>query len=200
MARPRKLNDKRQTALIKLIKTGVSIADACAHVGIAQSTYYDWMARGEAGDEGFTEFSEAISRARVDAKITAIGTIRTAMSPFTQKSTKTQTYTEIREVKDKSGNLILDEDGKPVTYEYKEVTVTKTVTVMQGDLKAALEYLRRRYPDEWGDRLRVDTWQSELLKLVEDGVLTHEQVRADIGDELYQQFFGNVGTPILREQ
>lgn len=144
MARPTKLNKKLQTQIVKLLKTGVTVRDMCTHIGIAESTYYDWMARGEAGDEAFSEFSETVSRALGDAKVVAIGTLRSAMSPYTQKATSTETFTETR----------IGRDGKP--YDYVRKTERETVTLFQGDWRAAVDYLRRRFPEEWGDKSQVD--------------------------------------------
>ena len=141
--RKTKLNDKVQSALVKLIEKGVSIEDACQHVGIGERTFYDWITRGEDGEKEFLQFSQAVTRARVDAKIVAIDTIRTAMSPFTQKITKTETFTETR----------LTSKGEP--YEYKRETVTKTLTTTQGEWRAAIDYLKRRYPGEWSEKLSI---------------------------------------------
>ena len=144
MARPTKLDKKLQTKIVKLLKTGVTVRDMCAHVGIAESTYYDWMARGEAGEDLFSEFAEAVSRALGDAKVVAIGTLRSAMSPYTQKASTTETFTETR----------VGRDGKP--YDYVRKLERETVTLFQGDWRAAVEYLRRRFPEEWGDKSQVD--------------------------------------------
>ena len=140
MARPTKLNKTTQAKLVKLIKSGVSISDACANTGVAESTFYDWMERGGKSESPFSEFSEAVNRARNDAKVTAIGTLRNAMSPYKEASTTTETYTETK----------LTRSGDP--YEYKRQTERKTVTLYAGDWRAAVEYLKRRAPDEWSEK------------------------------------------------
>lgn len=145
MGRPSKLTGKVQKQIVKLLEMGVTIADTCAAVGIVDSTYYDWVKRGAEGDEAFSEFSDAVSRAHNAAKLKAIETLRTAMAPYSQTSTKTFTETRTRK------------DG--TTYEYKRQE--KTVTRYQGDWRAALEYLKRRFPDEWTERIEVD-WKQEF--------------------------------------
>lgn len=169
--RKTKLSDKRQAAIVEMVKTGVSVADACANAGIAVSTFYDWIKRGEAGEVLFSEFSEAIAKAYNDAKVTAIGTLRSAMSPYTQKSTSTKTYTEVRVLKNRSGEVLLDEDGNPKTYEHVERTVTKTETVMLGDWRAAVEFLKRKYPDEWRDSIKIEDWKSQAIADIRAGSL-----------------------------
>ena len=55
-----------------------TIKTACAACGIAESTYFDWISRGEAGEAGFKEFSEAVMRARARAKISLVDVVTTA--------------------------------------------------------------------------------------------------------------------------
>lgn len=157
MARPTKLDSKLQKQIVKLLSTGVTVADTCDAVGIAKSTFHDWVKRGEAGDEApFSEFSDAVSRAYNAAKVKAIGTLRAAMSPYNQTQTVKKTFTETR----------LTRGGVP--YEYKRVEETKSVTRYNGDWKAAVEYLKRRHPDEWSERFEhtgkdgADLFDAEL--------------------------------------
>lgn len=199
--RKTKLTTPVQDKIIKMLKTGVSVTDACANVGISTSTFYDWLGRGEAGELPFSEFSSAVSRAFSDAKVTAIGTIRGAMSPYTQKTVKTETYTETRVVKDKAGNPVLDEDGQPQTFEYVEKTVTKTETTFQGEWRAAADYLKRRFPLEWGDRLQVEDWRTPLSELIELGLLDRETAERELGLTLAEELFNGatVGSTPGRE-
>lgn len=184
MARRTKLNDKVQTALVKLIEKGVSIEDACQHVGITDRTFYSWTARGEAEEAEFVPFLQAVTRARVDAKIAAIDTIRTAMSPFTQKTTKTETFTETR----------LNSKGE--SYDYKRETVTKTTTLMQGDWRAAIDYLKRRYPGEWSDHIKVDDWRSQAIADIKAGLVQYEPLAEAFDESLAAQLFREAGVPI----
>lgn len=168
MAGRRSKLDKVQKQLIAALKTGATIADVCAHVGIAQSTYYAWLERGATEpDSAFSEFLEAATRAQLDAKVTAIGTLKSAMLPYREKSRRVETFTETR----------LDKHGEP--YEYKKETVTETVSIYNGDWHAAIEFLKRRHPDEWGDKLDID-WRKELA---DAGLNPDEQL-----DSLTQQF------------
>lgn len=163
MGRPIKLDSKLQKQIVKHLSNGVTIEDTCSAVGIAASTYYEWVKRGEEGDIEFSEFSEAVSRAHNAAKVKAIETIHAAMLPFTQKSVSTKTYTETR----------LNKAGEP--YEYKEVSKTETNTRMQGDWRAAESLLKRRFPDEWSERHEVTGKGGKPIE-IDVETLTNEQL------------------------
>lgn len=55
-------------AILDAIKVGGSDVDACAHAGISQDTFYEWM-------NSKSEFSEQVTRARTDGKLARIGRI-----------------------------------------------------------------------------------------------------------------------------
>lgn len=151
--RKTKLDRTVQNKIVKLLKTGVTVSDACQSVGIGERTFYDWMRRGEAGEEEYSQFSQAVTRAKVDAKVTAISTLRAAMSPMVSRTKKTHRVTETKE------NVY----GKP--YEYKLVDEFETETVIPGDWRAALEYLKRRAPDEWSEKYILElNLPTDLLK------------------------------------
>lgn len=67
--------------ICQYLRQGVWIEDACALVGIADRSFYNWMARGERAwkiDGRFVQFSQAVKRARAEAAKVSIGRIRQA--------------------------------------------------------------------------------------------------------------------------
>jgi len=82
MARPTDLTPDLQQQLVAALSSGVPIKDACAFVGIADVTYYNWMNRGQKarkGDERFVEFFKEATRARVMARVGAVAVIRSSV-------------------------------------------------------------------------------------------------------------------------
>ena len=84
MARPTKLTPKLIEDISNWLKLGYYQEDAATMVGISPSTYYEWMKRGEkAAVEGeiinlYSEFSEAVKKARAEAEGAHIRNIRRA--------------------------------------------------------------------------------------------------------------------------
>jgi len=62
--RPVALNAAMTKALTDAIKMGCSDRLACESAGISPATYYDYMARGEAGEVPFVEFLEQVKAAK----------------------------------------------------------------------------------------------------------------------------------------
>lgn len=50
--------------LIDALQTGMSIKGACNCAGISTETYYDWLSRGETGQQPFADFLTRATQAR----------------------------------------------------------------------------------------------------------------------------------------
>ena len=80
MARPSKLTSEIQYTLIAALQEGASIAHACDYAGIDAKTFYNWMQRGESGEEeDFFQFFQAVTRARGRGVVTDLATISHAV-------------------------------------------------------------------------------------------------------------------------
>jgi transposase-like protein len=152
MARPTKLTPDVQQKIIERLQAGSTIKATCDSVGIAESSFYLWVAIGEAHAKGethanmprkiterdtYSEFSEAVTRAQADGLIQAAVRFRQGMNPYDQEAVTTEVFEETR----------LDKNGNP--YTYRKSVVKKTITHMPGDWRAAAEYLARRDPENW---------------------------------------------------
>ncbi|MEW6210787.1 MAG: transposase [Acidobacteriota bacterium] len=93
MARKTKLTPELQQRVIEAISGGNSIEIAAEYAGIKQSTFYNWMERGQREQKRlaetprakpvetetpFLEFLEAVKKARIDAEVAAVAAIRLA--------------------------------------------------------------------------------------------------------------------------
>jgi hypothetical protein len=93
MARPSKLTQETAAVIIASIQVGAFANAAAEAAGIAESTFYAWLQRGEAAqaaldrgqpvspEEGrFLEFSQAIARASAEAEVAAANLLFEAAS------------------------------------------------------------------------------------------------------------------------
>jgi hypothetical protein len=62
--RPSKLNDAVTRCICAYLKKGVDQKTACSLAKVPYSTYNEWKARGQKGEEPFVSFFSVISRAR----------------------------------------------------------------------------------------------------------------------------------------
>lgn len=80
MGRRSKLTPEVQERITDALTVGVPRATAASHAGISESTFYNWLEKGEAANRGrFVEFLEAVKAAETQAEMTAVATWRTAM-------------------------------------------------------------------------------------------------------------------------
>jgi hypothetical protein len=66
MARPTSLDPETVERFCAAIGRGNTIPSACALSGISERTYYNWVARGDAGEEPFMQFLQALKTARAE--------------------------------------------------------------------------------------------------------------------------------------
>ena len=78
MGRPTKLTPELQEELLKALRGGAYVEDACGYVGIHKDTFYEWMRRGADGDDLYSEFSDAVEKARASAVVRNIALLQKA--------------------------------------------------------------------------------------------------------------------------
>ena len=79
MARPTKLTDEVREKICEAIRKGNYLETAAAYAGIGISTFYDWIRRGDqTRGSKFSDFSEAVKKARAEAEAHAVAVIRDA--------------------------------------------------------------------------------------------------------------------------
>jgi hypothetical protein len=65
---PTKLTPKVQRDFVAIIRRSGFYSDACAAVGITESTFQNWRNRGEANEQPFFDFLVAVRRAEIDRR------------------------------------------------------------------------------------------------------------------------------------
>lgn len=75
--RPSKFTPEMQASLLRAIRRGDHFEDACQAAGLTYTTFREWVVAGDAGEEKFAQFSEAVHKAEVIAKRRLLKTVRT---------------------------------------------------------------------------------------------------------------------------
>jgi len=83
--RPGKLTPELQQQICDILADGNYIDATCDFVGISSETFYNWLKRGERNskedqDAGYTEFYQAVKKARATAEVVSVARIRKAGS------------------------------------------------------------------------------------------------------------------------
>jgi hypothetical protein len=55
--------------LCKIIAMPCTVRSACQATGTGEATFFEWLSRGEKGEQPFAEFAEAVTRARGQGKV-----------------------------------------------------------------------------------------------------------------------------------
>mgnify|MGYP002632983204 FL=1 len=79
MARPTKLDEDTQAAIVRSLAIGATRKDSAEAAGISYDTFLNWMANGEKAHRGqFFEFFGACSKAEAQAKLKYTNTVAKA--------------------------------------------------------------------------------------------------------------------------
>lgn len=74
--RPTKKTPSSTERIIAAIRLGATYVLAAQAGGISYDTLRDWLKRGDAGEEGFVDFSEAVRRAEIECLNEMLESIR----------------------------------------------------------------------------------------------------------------------------
>ena len=135
--RPTKLTPEVQDIIVDGINAGLTLGLTCARAGVARSTFYGWLEKGEAAKSGaLMEFSDTVSRARADSALRLVSQI-TLQAPTDWRAAA---FLLERRFPDDYGKRseVTGKDGGPVKVE------TKTQHVFQPTPELWDEVLRER--------------------------------------------------------
>lgn len=236
IGRPLSLTETLKGQLEALIGVGVPIKDACVYLDVDESSFYRWRNLGmalheqesvaleegrvkydadgnahadlllDAESELLLAFYKGTSRAQARAKVTAVGSLRSAIAEGGEEKSETTevvTETRLRRVR----RTVMEDDGRggqhPVTYEeqvpYEHKTTRRRTSVRRTppDGRLALEFLARRDPKEWAQRKFLDVeWRDQAKEDILRGALTWEVLVAAYGEEDAALLFNEIGMPV----
>lgn len=78
MGRPSKLTPEVQAAIVKGVRAGNYPEIAAQSQGIHRATFFAWMERGRTGEAPYSDFRDAVTRAKAWAERKMVRVVRTA--------------------------------------------------------------------------------------------------------------------------
>jgi hypothetical protein len=155
------------------LQSGNTIETVCNLVGIANSSFYEWMGRAENADPEnprdkiYTEFSKAVKKAQGFAVALRIQRIEKAGKGGDIATVKRTFKTEI------------GKDGQPI-----QVLASEETTYTRPQWQADAWVLERSHPDQWGRRLDINAKvqkmnNEELEKYILEGILVDPDEEED---------------------
>lgn len=118
--RPSKFSPERVDTLVKWLKLGYYIDEACSMAGIHRDTYYAWLKKAEEGVPEYSGFSDTIKKARAEAEGAHIMNIRKAAdNGVWQASAWYLERAYPTRWGKKNPDLIKEESDEPVEFEIK---------------------------------------------------------------------------------
>lgn len=153
--RTTKLTKEVQERICTALRAGNTRLTAAQWGGISEATFYNWLDKGrnpetttrgkiKAAFQPFLEFLEAVTRAETEAQVRNVAVLQKAASGHQHEKTTTKTVKKVVGTTD---------DGKPIM---ATETTTTSSRWTEYDWRAALEWLKRRDPKQWGDRLKIE--------------------------------------------
>lgn len=78
MARPTDCTPEVIAYVVEAHEAGANVRTACNYAGISETSYHHWRARGERGEEPYSEFAAAVKKARGRRAMFYLGVIKDA--------------------------------------------------------------------------------------------------------------------------
>lgn len=138
--RKSKYTPERVKQITDALSAGATHEDAYTVAGIGHDTFYRWI-------NTKPEFSEAVTYAESRAHLAAVYAIRYAIQGHDESNTTTETHTETR--------LRRGKEGEQVPYEHTRTVRKDFRAAVAPDWRAAIDYLKRRDPEHWSDKINI---------------------------------------------
>ena len=132
--RPLVLSAAMTKALTDAIKLGCSDKLACESAGINPSTFYDYMARGEAGEAPFVKFREEVTAAKTRIAALMVGTRTKAAMGGDWRAAESWLRTHRRDECAADKVEVTGANGGPVQIDLKAEIAAQLATTADKDL------------------------------------------------------------------
>lgn len=159
MSRKSSLTAEAWNIIKKGLEDGWTREMAAAKAGMSKETFFKYQRSN-------TDFSDMVHSALQTAHLKAVEAFRSGLEDQKEYKVIERTFKETR----------LNDKGKP--YIFSEVVTTKETTTKAKDWRAGAEWLKRRDPKNWADRLIVD------FNLDIELVYKYAQAIAALGDDV----------------
>ncbi len=127
------------SAVVEAVRAGSYLQAAAGAGGVSANTVGEWIRRGESRENNgrestplYAKFAKALREAEAEAERRAVSILSENLMGYSAQTK------EVSEVVDNAGN---------VTGRRSKIT-ERTIR----DPRSAIEFLRRRFPERWGDR------------------------------------------------
>lgn len=167
MARPTKLNPDTAQTIIDHIAGCATYKAAAEAAGISYDTFNNWMRRGREDrawcdahpnacvlmeELAFVQFFDAVTRAQARALTGASRSVHEGFMGAVAREFVREVITE--PVRDKAGNLVLEANNEPKMF--TRTIEREVVKQKEPDWRAGIEFLKRRDPENWSDKLIIE--------------------------------------------
>jgi len=154
----KKFNAERTARICDLFERGIFARTVCDLEGIGVSTYHTWLDKGrkhleehddDAGGNEYADFYRRVKAAQASVEDRMVQCVLKAAEGSEDLKLEYTVNSDLENATREDWRLI-------------------GATAMQkSDARAAIEFLKRRYPEEWGDRQKVDATTQVHIKRIE---------------------------------
>jgi len=136
-----KRTPETEKRIIDALRGGNTRRAACLYAGIGETTFARWIER-------YADFAELIAHAEAQVEVRNVAILQRACAGYETTETRAADKWFMRTTKRTLPDGTTEEESAPV-----KVTEVTTITRHESDWRPALEWLKRRRPADWGDKV-----------------------------------------------
>jgi len=141
MPRNTKRTPETEKKLLDALRGGNTRRAACIYAGISETTFATWLER-------FSDFRELVTHAEAQVEVRNVAILQKAAAGYETTETRTADRYFMKMTKVTLPDGTVREETAPV-----KVTEVTTIVRHEADWRPGLEWLKRRRPADWGDKM-----------------------------------------------